>query len=148
MSTDQRPHIGNLLLETHRRFRQELIARANEDGYGDLRIAHLHVFGNIDARGTRLTELAARAGLGPSAMLQIVDDLEQGGYLVRSADPTDRRAKLVSLTDDGLAAMRRTRDLIASMEAHYAQLLGAERYEAMRDALAELARPPRASGTT
>lgn len=142
MSTDQRPHIGNLLLETHRRFRQELITRAHADGYGDLRLPHLHVFGNIDARGTRLTELAARAGLGPSAMLQIVDDLEQRGYLIRNADPTDRRAKLVSLTDDGLAAMRRTRKLIATMEADYAQLLGADRYETMRDALAVLIQPP------
>lgn len=142
MSTDRQPHIGNLLLETHRRFRQELIARANEDAYGDLRLAHLHVFGNIEARGTRLTDLAARAGLGASAMLQIVDDLEQRGYLVRTADPTDRRAKLVSLTEDGLEAMRRTRDLIAAMEAEYAQRLGAERYEVMRDALAELLRPP------
>jgi DNA-binding MarR family transcriptional regulator len=139
MSTGEAMHVGNLLLEAQRRFRQELIARAQNDGYGDLRIPHLHVFGNIDPHGTRLTDLAVRAGLGPSAMLQIVDDLERGGYVIRNADPTDRRAKLVTLTDDGLAAMRRTRAIIATMEAEFAATLGAGRYETMRAALAELA---------
>lgn len=137
MSTPE-PHIGNLLLETQRRFRQDLVARAQADGYADLRLPHLHVFGNIEPDGTRLTELAARAGVGPSAMLQIVDDLEQRGYLIRNADPSDRRAKLVSLTPTGIDAMRRTRTLIADMEADYARRLGPGRYRALREALGDL----------
>src|ERR1044072_9481994 len=141
MSTGHPIHIGNLLLEAQRRFRQELITRANDDGYGDLRIPHLHVFGNIDAHGTRLTELAARAGLGPSAMLEMVDDLEHRGGVIRKSAPTDRRAKLVTLTDDGLAAMRRTRALITAMEAEFAETLGVDRYQTMRAALAALAAP-------
>jgi DNA-binding MarR family transcriptional regulator len=142
MSTDPRTHIGHLLLETQRRFRQELVSRAHDDGYADLRLPHLHVFGNIDAHGTRLTELAARAGLGPSAMQQIVDDLEQRGYLIRNADPSDRRAKLVSLTPAGVDAMRHTRALIAAIEADYAERIGASRYDAMRAALGDVLRPP------
>jgi hypothetical protein len=43
---------------------EELVARAHTDGYADLRLPHLHVFGDIDAHGTRLTELASRAGMG------------------------------------------------------------------------------------
>ena len=141
MSTPQ-PHIGNLLLGTHRRFRHDLVARAHADGYADLRLPHLHVFGNIDPGGTRLTELAARAGIGPSAMLQIVDDLERRGYLSRNADPSDRRAKLVSLTPAGADAMRRTRTLIAAMETDYSQRLGPTRYLALRETLSDLLQAP------
>jgi DNA-binding MarR family transcriptional regulator len=140
MSTDRQPHIGHLLLEAQRRFREELVARAHSDGYADLRLPHLHVFGNIDAHGTRLTELAARAGLGASAMQQIVDDLEQRGYLTRNADPSDRRAKLVSLTPAGVDAMRHTRALITAIEAEYANQIGPARYDAMRACLGDLLR--------
>jgi hypothetical protein len=38
---DRRVDIGHLLLETQRRFREELVARAHADGYADLRLPHL-----------------------------------------------------------------------------------------------------------
>jgi DNA-binding MarR family transcriptional regulator len=142
MSITSRTHIGHLLLEAHRRFRQELVARTHDGGYPDLRVPHLHVFGNIDPKGNRLTELAQRAGLVPSAMLQIVDDLEKRGYLSREQDPSDRRAKLVRLTPEGRAAMRLTRQIISEMEADYAKIVGPERYDLMRETLDELGGSP------
>jgi DNA-binding MarR family transcriptional regulator len=37
----------------------------------------------------------------PAAASQMVDKLVQSGYIVREEDPTDRRAKLLNLTDKG-----------------------------------------------
>src|SRR4051812_36208093 len=57
--------------------------------------SHSAVFAQIKAEGSRLTELARGANMTPQAMGEIVDELEDLGYVVRRPDPTDRRAKLV-----------------------------------------------------
>jgi DNA-binding MarR family transcriptional regulator len=67
------------------------------------------------ARGdARLTELATRLNTSKQALVFVVDRLERDGYLVRIADPEDRRAKRIHLTQTGHqvaqlsdAAMRR-----------------------------------------
>jgi DNA-binding MarR family transcriptional regulator len=49
-------------------------------------------------------ELAARLGADPPYVTVIVDDLERRGLVERTPHPTDRRAKLIRLTDDGRRA--------------------------------------------
>ncbi len=109
-------------------------------------MAHLHVFGTIRAEGTRLTDLAAWAGMGLPAMAELVDEMEGHGLLVRRPDPSDGRAKLVTLTPAGWDAIRTGRAIIARIEADYARRLGAERYEqmcwALQDLLEDLAGAP------
>jgi DNA-binding MarR family transcriptional regulator len=63
------------------------------------------------------------------AMSELVDDLQRLGIVERRPDPTNRRAKLICLTDAGWQAMRTARDIIAEIETDYAQLVGAERFE-------------------
>lgn len=45
--------------------------------------------------------LAARAGLGTSAMTSLIDRLQRVGYAERVADPADRRRVLVAVTEQG-----------------------------------------------
>jgi DNA-binding MarR family transcriptional regulator len=45
--------------------------------------------------------LAAEFGLSPHSITDIVDGLERQGMAERRPDPTDRRAKLVAITDAG-----------------------------------------------
>lgn len=49
------------------------------------------------------SELARKAELNPGAMTRLLDRLEERGLTVRVADPADRRALLVSLTEAGWA---------------------------------------------
>src|ERR1700722_3280745 len=49
--------------------------------------------------------LAADFGLSPHSITDIVDGLERRGMAERQPDPTDRRAKLVAITDAGLASL-------------------------------------------
>jgi DNA-binding MarR family transcriptional regulator len=95
-----------------------------------LRLSHLHVFGNIKAEGTRLTDLAAWAMARPS-MAELVDELEADGLLERRPDPSDGRAKLVVLTPAGWDAIRTGRAIIARIEGDYARRIGPERFETM-----------------
>ena len=50
---------------------------------------------------TRLGVVAEHLRIAPRSATEVVDGLEARGLLRRLADPTDRRAVLVELTDDG-----------------------------------------------
>lgn len=104
----------------------------------DQRPAHSAVFAHIDLTGTRLTTLASRANITPQAMGQLVDDLEVMGYLRREPDPTDRRAKLVTLTALGVACIDAALETIRDIEHDLEALLGPRSLASMRAALATI----------
>lgn len=52
---------------------------------------------------TGVTDLARAAELNPGAMTRLLDRLEAKGLVARTADPTDRRALNIDLTDAGQA---------------------------------------------
>jgi DNA-binding MarR family transcriptional regulator len=135
----ERLPVGQLLVNLLRLFRAELAIRggasANVDG---IRPAHLQVFGAIKAEGTRLTVLAEASDMSLSAMAELVDSLEQLGYLERRADPSDGRAKLISLTDTGWQAIREGRRLIAGIESDWSAALDDDRYAALCRGLQDL----------
>jgi DNA-binding MarR family transcriptional regulator len=137
-SSTPRLHIGQLLTQLTRVFQTELFERLAAAGLEGARVPHTHVTAYIKAEGSRLTELAAQARMTLPAMSELVDDLQRLGIVERRPDPTDGRAKLICLTDAGWEAMRTARDIIDQIEADYAQLLGAERFEAAAQTLDQL----------
>jgi Transcriptional regulators len=135
-----RLHIGQLLTQLTRLFQAELFDRLNAAGLEDARVQHTHVTAYIKAEGSRLTELATQARMTLPAMSELVDDLQRIGIVERRPDPTDGRAKLICLTDVGWEAMRTGRAVISEIEAEYAQLVGAKRFEDTARTLDELLR--------
>jgi DNA-binding MarR family transcriptional regulator len=119
-----------LLGQAYSRLGHQIVAGVVAAGYPQ-RQAHSAVFAHIDREGTRLTALAARANVTPQAMGELVDDLERLGYVHRVADPTDRRAKLVTLTEKGFGCLQAGLNTIAGIEQRLEDLLG-------RSALVEL----------
>lgn len=138
-SRDEHPNLGILLRIPF----QEVVRRVGsglaEAGFADVRPAHTAVFQHIDAEGSRLTDLAERAQITKQSMGYLVDYLEQRGYLERRADPSDRRASLIHLTERGWAQIHAALEVIASLEAEWTQTLGPQRMNQLRAALAELA---------
>ena len=53
-----------------------------------------------------VTDLARAADLNPGAMTRLLDKLEARGILARVADPNDRRALHIDLTETGIAMWR------------------------------------------
>jgi DNA-binding MarR family transcriptional regulator len=125
----ERLHIGQLLVQTTRHFQAELYRRLADAGLEGLRVPHTHVSAYIDAHGSRLSDLARKARMTVPAMLELVDDLERLGYAERRPDASDRRAKLIVMTDKGWGAMRAGHRIIAELEAEYAGALGRERFD-------------------
>jgi DNA-binding MarR family transcriptional regulator len=122
---------------------QAVIARVTRrlrDEYPGLRSAHLIVFQTLDhpPGGTRLTELAERAQITAQSMGELVDALEQGGYVHRIPDPSDRRAKLICYTERGWAAHERGGAIVATLQAEWAGRLGREKFEQLLALLQEL----------
>ena len=139
-SPPQRLHVGQLLVQLTRLFQTELFERLVAAGLTEARVPHTHVTAYIEADGSRLTELAARARMTLPAMSELVDDLQRLGIVERRPDPRDKRAKLICLTDAGWDAMRTARRVIAEIEADYARRVGAERFEHAAETLDTLLR--------
>ncbi len=116
-------------------FEEELTRRVAETPYSDIRITHGCVFGNIDPKGTRLTDLAERAFMTKQSVGEVVSDLEKLGYVERVPDPSDGRAKIIRLTERGHVARAVGMELINELEQEWAERFGADRVAALRDAL-------------
>jgi DNA-binding MarR family transcriptional regulator len=78
----------------------------------DITPAHLRALRTLARHGTmRLSELSDRLQIAPRTATEVVDALQARGLIRRRADPADRRAILVDVTERGadtLAEIRAT----------------------------------------
>lgn len=58
--------------------------------------------------GALQRELSDRLGYDPSAIVSLVDDLQELGLVERGPAPGDRRSRIVALTDRGKDVLRDT----------------------------------------
>ena len=87
-------------------------------------------------RSLRVKELADAVVLSPTAMSRFVDRVEAAGYVRREADPADRRALQITLTDEGVELLRRMWPVYArGIERHFAAHLGDGSLREMLDAM-------------
>ena len=61
--------------------------------------------------GMRPSGLADELRIAPRSATDVVDGLEARGWVVRTADPTDRRATVLTLTRDGRELVGRIEDV-------------------------------------
>ncbi|GAB3938309.1 MarR family winged helix-turn-helix transcriptional regulator [Micromonospora vulcania] len=62
--------------------------------------------------------IAEELGIDRTVLTYVIDDLEGPGFVVRRADPADRRSRLVDVTDAGHAAWERWRLALRKVESH------------------------------
>lgn len=128
--------LARLLLDAHRTLSSDLVEELEERGWPDLRASQATLVLNVDRRaGTRLTELARRAGVTKQATMVVVDELEVRGLVRRTPDPDDGRAKVVRLTARGRTCAAECRRAVAAVEARARRSLGGRRHEGLREAL-------------
>ena len=95
--------VGERYLTVHHR----IFRAVNDEMSGScLSMARTKVLRRLHEQGpTRQNVLAADFGLSPHSITDIVDGLERVGMAERRPDPTDRRAKLVAITEAGEAGL-------------------------------------------
>jgi DNA-binding MarR family transcriptional regulator len=136
--------LGSLLSAAGQRLSAELDLALREAGFTDLRAAHAPVFMAIDVDGTRATDLAQRSAMSKQAMGELIRYLGAGGYLTVAADPDDGRAKRVTLTDRGWAAVDLGERVIGEYDSWLEAAVGADQVARLRETLYRIvATPPR-----
>jgi DNA-binding MarR family transcriptional regulator len=129
---------GNLLRDPALAINEIVSERLAELGYQNFRTAHGTIGQHIADGGSRVTELADLAQVSKPTVVYLVNDLERLGYVERVPDPADGRAKLVRLTERGLAAQRAGTQIVRQIEADWGELLGVSDFEALRALLQRL----------
>lgn len=129
---------GLLLFIPHRAMENRIFRALADAGFDDFTLAQARVMQRIGPDGTRLTELAEAAQVTKQTASHLVDQLERTGYVRRTPDPTDARARLVRLAERGLAAQPVTEAVVAEVEDEWRAHLGERRWAQLRAALTAL----------
>ena len=128
-------HLGRLLGHALRRFDARVLALmardvevplalANLAARDQVTAAHIHITRHLALEGSRLTELASKAGMSKQAMGDLVDQCEAWGLVTREPDPRDARARLVCFTPTGLAWLAAFRRSVTQAEAEFRAEVG------------------------
>ena len=103
-----------------------------------LPFSRIRILRRLSRQSMSVKELAHAATIDAPAATVAVNDLEKRGLVVREIDPTNRRCKMVSLTEDG-HAMVRTIDAITDPAPAALSALDDADLSALRAILARLA---------
>ena len=140
-TADLRTHAGlaSELRAGVMRLRRRLVAERHPDN--DLSIAHMVVLGLLVRRGEQTVgELARAERVQPPSMTRTVNCLESDGHVVRRAHETDGRQVVVSITDEGRAAVLADRQRRDAWLARQLGSLSPTERATLRDAAPILAR--------
>src|SRR3954468_11759439 len=102
-------HLGRLLGHAMRRFDERVLALmadnvevplalSNLAARAQVSAAHVHITRHVALKGSRLSDLAQRAGMSKQAMGNLVDQCEAWGLVQRECDPADARGRIVRFT--------------------------------------------------
>ncbi len=131
-------NVGRLLLAGFGFFEGRLMSRLEQSGFSMVRHVHFNVLRHLDSHGTRIVDLAARAGITKGSMGKVVKECEHLGLVRLCVDPGDGRAKVVSFDKKGIELMRAIRGAMVQVQAEMARITGEEDMQAMQRALRAL----------
>jgi DNA-binding MarR family transcriptional regulator len=132
------PNVGVLLFLPYRAMEARVFERLAAAGFDDFTPAQARVFQRIAPDGSRLTDLAAQAGITKQSAGFLVDQLERSGYVARVPDPVDGRARLVRIAERGERSVEISRGIVAEVEAEWTAHLGPARMAQLRGLLTDL----------
>ena len=102
------------------------LALSNLAARAQVGAAHVHITRHLALEGSRLTDLAERAGMTKQAMGDLVTQCEAGGLVVREPDPHDARARRVRFTVTGLAWVKAYHAAVRQAEEEFRTEVGPE----------------------
>ena len=127
--------IGALLRVPAQAIHRRIITELTAAGFEDLRVPHMAVLQFPGPDGVRPGVLAERAGMSKQAMNQLLRSLEGLGYLARSDDPNEGRARIVRLTKRGRAAYARMHGILRDIEGDWGAELGSKHFTQLKELL-------------
>jgi len=130
--------IGLLLRLLHQHWAAAIDAALRDAGFDGIRPPHANVFPFVPAEGIQVSRLTRLARVRKQTMAQAIEELEAMGYVERRPDPSDRRARLVFLTERGLAVRPVAAATARKVETEWAKIIGRGELETLRSTLGAL----------
>ena len=131
-------HLGWLLGRADRLFARRVTRAVQARGFAGIRLVHIALIRNVDERGTRISEIARRAGMTKQATGQLVAEFTEAGYITVVSDPSDGRAKVARYTAKGRRLLRAIVASIEATERRCADDIGTANLAALKTALTRL----------
>lgn len=136
-AAEDEPNLGLLLFIPYRAMESAVLEELRRHGH-DMSASQARVFQRIDAHGSRMSDLADAAQVSKQTLTSIVDQLERRGWVCRTPDPADARARLVTITEEGRALVELGRPVVEELERSWERHLGTRRTAELRAALTDL----------
>jgi DNA-binding MarR family transcriptional regulator len=131
-------HLGWLLGRADRLFAEGVTRAMHARGFAGVRLVHIALIRNVDEGGTRITEIARRAGMTKQATGQLVAEFVELGYIKVIVDPDDRRARIARYTAKGKRLLHAIVGSIQDSENAVAATIGRGELRTLRATLARL----------
>jgi DNA-binding MarR family transcriptional regulator len=131
-------HLGWLLGRADLRFAEGVTRAMHERGFAGIRLVHIALIRNVDENGTRITDIARRAGMTKQATGQLVAEFVELGYIRVVNDPADGRVKIARYTAKGKRLLVAIVASIEATESAVAAAIGTARLKGLKATLAEI----------
>ncbi len=122
--------------------RRDFVARLNEKLGASVNLQALGggsaLLPYIDAKGTRSTDIAVRAGISRQAVAKALQKLEDAELVSRVVDPQDARINVVYFTAQGLKMLGQLQTAVRQVEADYENRIGVDSVQQLKKALSAL----------
>lgn len=119
-------------------FIDELHKRLSERGYDDIRPVHGYLFSSLIPNGASCIELADYLGITKQAVSKMVDYLEKSGYIIRKLHPTDKRGKMIFLTERGWLVVEEKNRILSDIEGRLIEKIGKDRMRMFKEDLSTI----------
>ena len=137
---DLAARIGFLLARAH------LVAREKADralgGFGLTAKGYAALATVVSEAPISQQKLSRRLRMDPATMVDVIDELDRFGYVVRRRNPHDRREYALSTTSSGRALFSRARRALNAAERETTSDLDTDETRTLRELLGRIARKP------
>lgn len=123
-----RETIGQIITNVSRLWRRTANERLDRCGLSHAMAMPLLALWQLGGEA-RQGAVAEQAGLEGPSLVRLIDLLVAEGLVARREDPSDRRAKILSLTTDGEARMDAINTVLADLRHELVSLIGDEELE-------------------
>jgi DNA-binding MarR family transcriptional regulator len=127
-----------MVLRLFQTMNQETIHRMNERGVPEMMPSYPRLLGNLDTDGTRISALSRKMGTSRQATSQLLQEIEDRGFVERSPDPDDKRGVIVRFTPKGRKALGMAVETMLEIEKEYAAILGDGKMAKLKQLLGQL----------
>lgn len=132
--------LSHMLNRVARLYSSRVVSHLQEQKKLDsVRPVHLVTMMHLTGDGQRITEVADELDVSKQAVKRVVDELEELELVIRTADPSDKRAKIVKLTSKGKKACKAGATTLDEFEESYKADVGDKAADKLWASLNDLA---------